>query len=175
MACGCSKNRAKAAAVVAEATPAGYTVTAEGVKKQTEAEIVAVAEAMDIGLKQCYLCAKKHLGRAQAFFEEYHTGYPDHLKNLVDSLFDAHTAVYKAFQLWQRVQNQMDMSAGELLGNKLTGRTLHKDHIELAAEIRAERLKFDENPLYVPDFDGLRYKIHRLQHIVLNEELNKNA
>ena len=53
------------------------STTSEGVEE------VAIAEAADVDLKQCYLCARKHLSRAQIFFEEYHTGYPNHIKNLI--------------------------------------------------------------------------------------------
>lgn len=167
MACGC-RNKKQAAAVVAELPAVGKS------KEQLAAEVNAVAESFDIGLSQCYLCAKKHIGRARQFFEEYHNGYPDHIKNLVDTLFEAESDVYEAFQLWQSVQDQMDMSAGELLGNRRGGRSLKQDHIDLAALIRKERLKFDQNPLYVPNFAELKYKIHRLQHMVLNEELETN-
>lgn len=170
MACGCKKNKEAVVSEVAQNSVAAPTKS----KEQVQSEIIAISEAMDIDLEQCYLCAKKHIGRAQQFFEEYHTGYPEHIKNLVDSLFDTETDVYKAFQLWQKTQSQMDMSAGELLGNKLGSRTLKQDHVSLAAKIREERLKFDKDPLYVPDFDNLKYRIHRLQHTVLNEELNKN-
>lgn len=170
MACGCSKNKEKAVKTVVDNSVTAYTKD----KEQITAEITAVAESLDIDLEQCYLCAKKHLGRAQQFFEEFHTGYPTHVKNLVDSVFSAESEVYKAFQLWQKTQSQMDMSAGELLGNKLGSRQLKQDHVELAAAIRKERLKFDQNPLYIPDFDSLKYQIHRLQHTVLNEELYAN-
>lgn len=170
MACGCSKNKTGAVATVVENT----VDTPTKPKEQIEAEVTAVAEALDIDLEQCYLCAKKHLGRAQQFFEEYHTGYPDHVKNLVDSIFSAESDIYKAFQLWQKTQSQMDMSAGEILGNKLGGRQLKQDHVELAAAIRKERLKFDQDPLYIPNFDQLKYRIHKLQHTVLNEELYNN-
>lgn len=170
MACGCSKNKENAVNTVIS----NSTVSQPKSRERIESEIIAVAEAMDINLEQCYLCAKKHIGRAQQFFEEYHNGYPDHVKNLVDSFFDAESDIYKAFQLWQKTQSQLDMSAGELLGNNIGGRTLKQDHVSLAAEIREERLKFDQNPLYVPNFDDLKYRIHRLQHLVLNEELSKN-
>lgn len=169
MACGCrNKNKTGAVDVVKNVTEVNKS------KEQIAAEIDAVANSLEIGLTQCYLCAKKHIGRARMFFEEYHTGYPTHIKQLVDSLFSAESEVYEAFQKWQKIQDQMDMAAGELLGNSTEGRTMKQDHIALAAEIREERLKFDQNPLYIPKFDELKYKIHRLQHEVFNEELNKD-
>jgi hypothetical protein len=173
MACGCkkSKNSEAIEAVVVNNT---IETKEDKSKEQIAAEVKAVANAIDINLAQCYLCAKKHVGRARQFFEEYHNGYPDHVKNLVDTLFDAETEVYKAFQLWQKVQDQLDMGAGELLGNSYEGRTMKQDHVALAAEIRQERLKFDQNPLYIPKFDELKYKIHQLQHRTINEELKSN-
>lgn len=167
MACGCRKKK-EATAVIATLPASGKS------NEQIVAEVNAVAESFDIGLSQCYLCAKKHIGRARQFFEEYHNGYPDHIKNLVDTLFEAESDIYGAFQLWQSVQDQMDMAAGELLGNNKGGRSLKQDHIDLAVMIRKERLKFDQNPLYVPNFEELKYKIHRLQHTVLKEELETN-
>ena len=174
---GCANKNKESAAKTID-TVVSNTASASTNSKKSVAdikrEVNAVYNAFDINLNSCYLCAKKHIGRAQQFFEEYHNGYPDHVKNLVDTLFDAESNVYKAFQLWQQTQSQMDMAAGELLGNQLGGRALAQDHVNVAVAIREERLKFDNNPLYVPNFDELRYKIHALQHRVLSEEI-KNA
>ena len=169
MGCGCKKNKEEAIDVVANNTPGTVNKTNEEIR----AELVTVHNALDIDLTQCYLCAKKHVGRAQQFFEEYHNGYPAHVKQLVDSLFDAESEVYEAFKLWQKTQSQLDMAAGELLGNKIEGRTMRQDHVSLAAKIREERLRFDQNPLYVPNFEELKYRIHRLQHEVEREEFNQ--
>ena len=133
-------------------------------KKMTATKTAnAVSDAKEIGLTGCYLCAKKHLGRAQIFFEEYKMGYPERIKSLVDTFFDMESDVYKAFTLWQKVQNQMDMASGELIGSDFDGKELPEAHVKLAEEIRGERLKLEENPLYKPRFDILRAKVHLLQ------------
>lgn len=123
----------------------------------------SIKEAKNIGLVGCYLCAKKHVGRAHIFFEEYHMGYPDRIKSMVDTLFDAEGDVASAFKKWQAVQNHLDMAAGELIGTDFDGKELKEEHIELAERIREERLKLEDNPLYKPNFDDLKIRIHLLQ------------
>lgn len=125
-------------------------------------------DAKEINLEQCYLCAKKHVSRARDFFEEYHTKYPDHIKNLIESVRVAEQDVMRAFLLWQRVMSQMNMGEGELLGNDLNRLTMRKEHIALANRIRDERIKLSDDPLYSPDFDTLLVEIHLLQHKVLD-------
>lgn len=168
MGCGCKKNKAQAFQQVFNNT----VKSNDNIKtlKELRDEMSAVSEALEIDLPQCYLCAKKHIGRAQQFFEEYHTGYPDHIKQLVDSTFEAESEIYKAFQKWEKARSQMDMSAGELLGNSLGGSTMSADHVKLASRIREERLKLEQNPLYIPDFDKLKYEIHMLQQKAVIED-----
>lgn len=125
-------------------------------------------DAKEINLEQCYLCAKKHVSRARDFFEEYHTKYPDHIKNLIESVRVAEQDVMRAFLLWQRVMSQMNMGEGELLGNDLNRLTMRREHIALANKIRDERIKLSDDPLYSPDFDTLLVEIHLLQHKVLD-------
>jgi hypothetical protein len=117
-----------------------------------------------IDLPQCYLCAKKHLSRAQIYFEEFHTGYPERIKLLVQSMAVAEGEVRKAFVLYCRTLAHMDMAAGEFLGNTMSGSLLNNAHIEAANAIREERLKFQDDTLYVPDFDQLLVSIQQLQY-----------
>lgn len=128
----------------------------------------AVYDAREIDLEQCYLCAKKHVERAKDFFEEYHTKYPDHIKNLIQSIRVAEQDVMRAFLLWQRVMGQMNMGEGELLGNDLNRLVMRGEHIALANKIRNERIKLSDDPLYSPDFDSLLVDIHILQFKVLD-------
>ena len=123
-----------------------------------------MAEARDIGLKQCYECAKKHLSRAKEEFKEYHTGYPQHVKNLIQSLRVAESDISQAFLKWNEIQAQLDMSAGELLGKEVNFNKLRSEHIELANDVRLERLRFNENPLYIPRFDELLIRIQVLEY-----------
>lgn len=124
-------------------------------------------EAHEINLKQCYLCTKKHIGRAKEFFQEYHTGYPDHIKNLMMSTRIAENTIRKAFLLWQQAMSQLNMAEGELLGDRSNELKMREEHLSLANRIRTERLKLSDDPLYVPDFDQLLVDIHILQLRVL--------
>lgn len=127
-----------------------------------------LADAREINLEQCYLCAKKHVERARDFFEEYHTGYPDHMKNLIESVHVAEMDVRKAFIQWQRIMGQLNMGEGELLGRDANQLTMRTEHIALANKIREERLHLSDDPLYVPNFDDLLVEIHLLQHRVID-------
>lgn len=128
---------------------------------------ITIAEARSIGLNQCYECAKKHLSRAKEEFREYHTGYSNHIKNLIQSVHAAEEEVRKAFLKWAEVQAQLDMSAGELLGRDANFNKLCREHIQLANSIRTERLKLSSNPLYIPDFDNLLVQIQVLEYSTL--------
>lgn len=123
-----------------------------------------VKEAISMDLKQCYECAKKHVARAQILFEEYHTGYPQHIKNLMLSLKVAEADVKKAFLKWQRVQAHLDMSANELLGNEANSPTMDTRHLEVARKIREVRIDLNTDPLYVPDFNSLLVAIQLLEY-----------
>lgn len=138
-------------------------------KKQTAtvADPSVEAEAARVGLKQCYLCTKKHLAEAQILFTEYHTGYPDYIKNLIESVRVAETDIRKAFLTWQKIMAQMNMSEIELLGKDANVLSMKKEHVVLANKIREERLKLSDNPLYSPDFDKLLLDVHILQHRIL--------
>lgn len=125
------------------------------------------AEAAEINLNQCYLCAKKHVVRAQEFFQEYHTGYPDHVKNLVHSVKVAESKVMMAFLLYQKIMGQLNMAEGELLGRDANGLALKEEHVSLANRLRNQRLRLSDDPLYVPDFDQLLVDINILQYRVL--------
>lgn len=125
------------------------------------------AEAVSINLKQCYECAKKHVSRAKEEFKEYHTGYPEHIKNLMMSMRVAEADIRGAFLKWCEVQAQLDMGAGELLGRDINGDTMKFSHVKVAKAIRKERLQLNTDPLYVPDFDELLVQIQLLEHSAL--------
>lgn len=128
------------------------------------AERSAIKAANELRLDQCYLCAKKHIGRAQIFFEEYHTGYDDRVKRLIDSLQLSEDAVKQAFLLKERVQAHLDMASGELLGKPTEGYTTNKSHVDVANMIREERLKLQDDPTYSPRFSDMLEQVHLLQY-----------
>lgn len=195
MACGCAKNnKVNDNKMIDDATVEPIAVTADTVNQLTSSTPTAKAavgatrpldssndtvsqyrqplteserEALEIALEQCYLCTKKHVVRAQEFFQEYHTGYQDHIKNLVQSVKVAEIKVRQAFLLYQRTMGQLNMAEGELLGKEPNKLGMREEHISLANRIRAERLKLSDNPLYVPDFDQLLVDINILQYRVM--------
>ena len=120
-----------------------------------------------LGLKQCYLCTKKHLAAAQILFGEYHTGYPDYIKTLIESTKVAESEVKKAFLLWQKIMAQLNMSENELLGKNANALKMREEHIALANKIRDARLMLSDDTLYSPDFDELLLDVHMLQHKVI--------
>lgn len=124
---------------------------------ERDIEVVSAAKQMD--LSQCYLCAKKHIVAAKILFREYHTGYPNHIKNLINSLKVSERMVRDAFIKWQDIMGEMNMGEAELLGNE----DMDDKHIELANKIRDERIKLSDDPLYVPKFNDLLVAIHELQ------------
>lgn len=134
-------------------------------KKRTEKNMThnidseVVAHAKQMNLTQCYLCAKKHIVAAKILFREYHTGYPNHIKNLINSLKVSEDAVREAFIKWQDIMGEMNMGEAELLGNE----EMDSKHIEMANKIRDERIKLSDDPLYVPKFNYLLVEIHKLQ------------
>lgn len=127
-------------------------------------EVSAQEAATEIALEQCYLCAKKHVGRAQIFFEEYHTGYSDRDKRLIESLQITEDTVKAAFLLKEKVQAHLDMGSGELVGHSTDGGVVDDMHIQVANAIRNERLKLQDNPMYVPNFEGMLVSIQQLQY-----------
>lgn len=122
-----------------------------------DSEVVSHAKRLKLG--QCYLCAKKHIVAAKILFREYHTGYPNHIKNLINSLKVSEDAVREAFIKWQDIMGEMNMGEAELLGNE----DMDDKHIELANKIRDERIKLSDDPLYVPKFNDLLVAVHTLQ------------
>ena len=157
MACSCRKNTKQKVAKPQNTEPVNMSTTVHN------SEI----EAKSINLPQCYECAKKHLSRAKEEFKEYHTGYPGHIKNLIQSIRVSEAEVRRAFLKWEEIQGQLDMSAGELLGSDANQLQMREEHISLANRIREERLKLNDNPLYVPEFDDLLVAIHQLEYQTL--------
>lgn len=115
-----------------------------------------------VNLARCYLCAKKHISAAKILFKEYHTGYSDHIKNLMESLRVAEDKVREAFILWQDIMGQLDMAEVELVGMPDLDK-IDPDHVRVANLIRSERINLSDNVFYKPDFDSLLVEVQLLQ------------
>lgn len=171
MACSCKKRSTmfsvkKKASSVDTPTDVNTTDTTADIPKATEEDVaLVVAEALDVDLPQCYLCAKKHIGEAWVYFEELHTGYPDRLIRLVESFRVAEEEVSKAYILWQRTLAHLAMAGAELIGRRgELDTTLLEQHIAVANYIRNERINLQDNPLYVPDFEKMLIEVQKLQY-----------
>lgn len=166
MSCSCKKRKSSIKVKVkAEDKPVEASQPAAEPVSEEELNVV-VSEALDVDLPQCYLCAKKHLGEAWVYFEELHTGYPDRKIILVESFRVAEDAVRGAFILWQKVLMHLAMAGAELIGRRgEIEEELLSQHVEVANKIRDERIKLQDNPLYVPKFDDLLVEVQKLQYL----------
>lgn len=177
MACACrnKKTTATRTTTTKAATTASTTMRATSnisiddlkaaLNKSTAAAVTDSGILTDkdaINLPQCYMCAKKHLSRAQIYFEEYHTGYPTRIKLLTHSMQVAEAEISKAYKACYKALAHMDMAAGELLGNEADKITA--EQLSIANAIRGERLKLQDDPMYIPDFESLMIRIQALQY-----------
>ena len=136
-------------------------ITRRSVSYAERLESESIDFVKSVGLARCYLCAKKHIVAAKTLFREYHTGYSDHIKNLIDSLRVAEDKIREAFIQWQDIMGELNMAEAELLGGR---EELDQRHIEVANAIRSERIKLSDNTLYVPNFDELLVSVQLLQY-----------
>lgn len=128
-------------------------------------------------LTNCFDCAVKHIGRAKILHEEFLTGYPDHKPISYDELAKGNKALEQAYLIYLDSISQLDMASCELVGKLVDlPNEWAVEMIELANEIRAARLLYQDDSTKIPDFDELRLKIKKLQiktKNALNEDRNK--
>lgn len=118
------------------------------------------------GLGQCFACALKHIARARIFYEEYHTGYPMHIKLSIECTALVEMAVQQAFLKRRKAMAHMDMASCELVGDEQASqyKSLRGKVIALANRIRDIRLELEKDPLMAPPFDEILIEIQRLQY-----------
>lgn len=140
----------------------GAVITSE---KSLERQIMEYDDTID-DLHQCFDCAKKHIGRAQIFYEEYHTGYPMHIKLSIECTSLVEMAVQQAFLKRRKAMAHMDMASCELVGDEQASqyKSFRSKIIELANRIRDIRLQMETDPLMAPPFDEILIEIQRLQY-----------
>ena len=168
MGCDCNKAKDTVVAAVKDNSLSKIVPYGRGVTGYRKAAIKVdgkdvKAEAVLMDLEQCYLCAKKHISAAKILFREYHTGYPAHVKNLINSMRISEDEIRCAFLLWQDIMAELNMGEAELLGKDESSDSMDDDHVKLANKIRDQRIRLSDDPLYVPDFDSLLVDIHILQ------------
>lgn len=163
MACGCNKGglggptpfvaRAKTTPQAPEKTPPTYE---------------QVGDAY-FSMRQCFLCAKKHLSRAMILHEEIHTGYAEYLPMLTGAMNGASVEVRRAFKLYMTILAHIDMCTSELVGlDGIRGYStsyIPAQILMLANEIRNERKKLEDDPTFSFDAMPLLERIQNLQAI----------
>lgn len=119
------------------------------------------------GLNACFDCAKKHLGRAKAFYEEWLQGYPEHSTLMYKQFTISNEVLERGYALFWDSLSQLDMASSELVGNIVELQTNYKiEIIQLANKIRFARIKFQEDSEQIPDWNQLRIEIQKLQNKV---------
>jgi hypothetical protein len=132
-------------------------------------EILGLGNDLIEGLDNCFDCVKKHIGRAKAFYEEFKLGYPNHEPLMFKELIKSNKSVEEAFVYYSDFLAQLDMASCELVGDMSDmGEGYQVQIIELANDIRKERILFQEDPTKVPKWDLLRLKVQKLQNKIGN-------
>lgn len=128
--------------------------------------IIGMGNDLIMGLSNCFDCCKKHIGRAKAFYEEWHQGYPEHNTLMYNEFVKANKVLEEGYVLYWDSLSQLDMASCELVGSNfgdLEG-SAQVEIIELANKIRQARILFQENTEKVPNWDKLRIEVQKLQN-----------
>lgn len=130
-------------------------------------QLIALGDDLIKGLSNCFNCAKKHLSRAKILYEEWHQNYPEHGTLLYNQFIEANKTIEQGYIMFWDSLGQLDMASNQLIGNLINlPESFQIQMINLANEIRQERILFQENSNHVPDFDKLRLNIQKLQNKV---------
>ena len=95
--------------------------------------------------KPCLDCVRKHLAQAAVLRDEMFLGYPEHFDLAWEHLTVAEACVRDAVLRRWRLMGHLAEASDESVG----------EWPELASAIRDERLKFQEDPNYRPEFERL--------------------
>lgn len=127
--------------------------------------LVALGADLIAGLSHCFECCKKHLSRAKILFEEWHQKYPEHGTIMYNEFIEANRDIEEGYTMFWDSLGQLDMASGELVGNIMEiDEGFRVEIINLANEIRAARILFQEDSNQVPDFAKLRLDVQKLQN-----------
>lgn len=127
-------------------------------------------------LSNCFECSIKHIGRAKILYEEFLTGYPDHKSLSFDELDKGTKPLEQLYLIYLDSMSQLDMASSELIGDMINlPRSWAIEMIELANEIRLERINCQKDPNNAPDFDGLRIKAKKLELKTKNQMKDENS
>lgn len=137
--------------------------------------IINVGYDLIDGLTNCFECAKKHLSRAKALYEELYLGYPDHLQMMFNEFTEANKDIEEAYSLYWDILGQLDMSSSELVGQIIDIPVSYREEIiELANVIRKARIAYQDDITQVPDWNKLRIEIQKYQNKINKQIKNKD-
>lgn len=126
--------------------------------------IVGIGRDLIDKLDSCLDCVNKHIGRAKILHEEFLLGYPSYKEIFFDELAKGNKAVEQLYLAYMDSLSQLDMGSAELVGDlQFKNRSHALEILDLANEIRKQRILAQEDISKTPDFDGLRLKVKKLQ------------
>ncbi len=115
------------------------------------------------GLSNCLECSIKHLGRAKILYNEALNGYPEHNDIAINELTSGNRDLEEWWISYMDCCSEMDMASYEATGDFtfVQHRRWSQDILELANEIRQQRLLFQDDPKNVPDFDRIENQVEK--------------
>lgn len=125
------------------------------------------------GLTNCFECSKKHLSRAKILWEEFNTKYPDHGVLSFNEFTKANKVIEEAFCLYWDSLGNLDQASCELIGGNDFVDLPHGfqlEMIELANKIRTQRINFQADSSYIPEWNKLRIEIQKLENKIKKYE-----
>lgn len=138
-------------------------------------QYIALGNDLINSLNACFDCAKKHLGRAKAFYEEWLQGYPQHNTLMYKQFTYTNQVLERGYTLFWDSLSQLDMSSNELIGNIIQLDINFKiEIIELANTIRKARILFQDDSTQIPNWNKLRIQIQKLQNKINKQTLGND-
>ncbi len=125
------------------------------------------------GLSNCFDCAKKHLSRAKILWEEFNMNYPDHALLCFNEFTKANKVIEEAYTIYWDILGNLDQSSCELVGElKDLPKGYQANIIELANDIRTQRINFQNNISFIPEWNKMRLNIQKLENKIKKETKN---
>lgn len=136
--------------------------------------IVGLGVDLIEGLTNCFECSKKHLSRAKILWEEFNMKYPDHAALCFNEFTKANKNIEEAYCLYWDSLGHLDQASCELIGGNDfidLPKGYQAEMIELANKIRIQRINYQNDLSFVPEWNKLRIDIQKLENKIRK---NKN-
>ena len=115
-------------------------------------------------LDHCFECVIKHIGRAKILYEEFLLGYPEHHELCIEEIVAGNKNLEELYLKYMDSCAHMDMGSIEMAGDIVSLDKRYADKIlNIANEIRKQRISFQNDINQVPKFDELRLEIKHLE------------